>query len=128
MEIKTKNSAKVIEIFASEIIASNLTIAYFIHLQSGIDPKRCIEDITDKFSSFSELMLNYRNVSKKIGVEIYDYNFTVINPTKDVVYNFGLNPTNPDNLIKIKRVGILGGEIVTVDVMVWLWERDSSSL
>ena len=73
-----------------------------------------------KMDSLNDLLLGYKNVSRKIGAEIYDYNFTVINSTKDVVYTFGLDPTDPDNLIKVKRVGILDGDIVTVEVMVWL--------
>jgi len=73
-----------------------------------------------KMYSLNDPLLGYRNVSRKIGAEIYDYNFTVINSTKDVAYTFGSNPTNPDNLIKVKRIGILDGDIVIVEVMVWL--------
>ena len=72
-----------------------------------------------KMDTLSDPFLGYQNVSRKIGIEIYDYNFTVFNSTKNVVYTFGLNPTNPDNLIKVKRVGILDGDIVVVEVMVW---------
>ncbi len=73
-----------------------------------------------KMDTLNDPSLGYQKVSRKISIEIYDYNFTVINSTKDVLYTFGLNPTNPDNLIKVKRVGILDGKIVTVEVMVWL--------
>lgn len=72
-----------------------------------------------KMDSLNDPLLGYKNVTKIIGSETYDYNFTVYNSTKNVVYSFGLNPTNPDNLIKVKRVGILDGKIVIAEVMVW---------
>ena len=72
-----------------------------------------------KMDSLNDPLLGYKNVTKLIGAEVYEYNFTVYNTTKNVVYTFGQNPSNPDNLVKIKRVGILNGKIVTVDVMVW---------
>lgn len=73
-----------------------------------------------KMDSLNDPELGYENVTKLIGVEVYKYNFTVYNLTKNVVYTFGQNPSNPDNLVKIKRVGILDGKIVNVDAMVWL--------
>jgi hypothetical protein len=73
-----------------------------------------------KMDSLNDPELGYENVTKLIGVEVYNYNFTVYNMTKNVVYTFGQNPSNPDNLVKIKRVGILDGKIVNVDAMVWL--------
>ena len=72
-----------------------------------------------KMDSLNDPLLGYQNVSKMIGAETYDYRLVVINSTDNVLYTFGSNPTNPDNLIKIKRVGILDGNIVTVEVMVW---------
>lgn len=72
-----------------------------------------------KMDSLNDPVLGYKNVTKLIGVEVYEYNFTVYNTTKSVIYTFGQNPSNPDNLLKIKRVGILDGKVVTVDVMVW---------
>jgi len=72
-----------------------------------------------KMDSLNDPLLGYQNVSKMIGAETYDYRLVVINSTDNVLYIFGLNPTNPDNLIKIKRVGILDGDIVVVEVMVW---------
>lgn len=73
-----------------------------------------------KMDSLNDSLLGYRNVTKLIGVEFYQYNFTVFNMTKNVVYTFGETPLNYDSLVKIKRVGILDGKIVTVDVMVWV--------
>lgn len=73
-----------------------------------------------KMDDLNDPLLGYKNVTKLIGAEVYEYNFTVYNKTKDVIYSFGQNPSNYDNLIKIKRVGILDGKIVIVDVMVWL--------
>lgn len=73
-----------------------------------------------KMNGLNDPMLGYENVTKLIGIEVYEYNFTVYNITKNIIYTFGQNPSNPDNLIKIKRVGILDGKIATVDVMVWV--------
>ena len=64
--------------------------------------------------------LGYENVSKLIGIEVYDYNFTVYDTNKNMLYTFGQNPSNTDNIVKIKRVGILDGEIVIMDTMVWI--------
>jgi len=72
-----------------------------------------------KMDSLGNPPLDYENVTRLIGVELYEYNFTVYNMAKDAVYTFGKTPSTPDNLIKIKRVGILNGKIVIVDVMVW---------
>jgi len=73
-----------------------------------------------KMDSLNDPLLGYENVTKLIGVEVYEYNFTVYDMAKNVVYTFGQSPSNPDNLTKIKRVGILDGKIVTVDIMVWI--------
>ncbi len=72
-----------------------------------------------KMDNLNDAALGYDKVKKLIGVEVYDYNFTVHDKTKNVIYSFGIPPSNYDNLVKIKRVGILDGEIVTVYVMVW---------
>lgn len=72
-----------------------------------------------KMDSLNDPLLGYQNVSKMIGAETYNYRLVVINSTDNVLYTFGSNPTNPDNLIKVKRVGILDGNIVVVEVMVW---------
>ncbi len=72
-----------------------------------------------KMDILSDPELGYKNVSKLIGIEVYKYNFTVYNMTKGVVYTFGQIPSNYDSLVKMKRVGILDGKIVMVDVMVW---------
>ena len=73
-----------------------------------------------KMDSLNDLPLGYENVSKMIGIEVYDYNFTVYDLRRNVVYSFGEIPSNYDNLIKIRRAGILAGEMVRVEVMVWL--------
>lgn len=72
-----------------------------------------------KMDSLNDPLLGYRNVSRMIGIEGYYYRFVVINSISQIVYSFGSNPTNPDNLVKIKRVGILDGNVVIVEVMVW---------
>ena len=73
-----------------------------------------------KMDNLNDPALGYTNVKKLIGVGFYEYKFTVYDDAKNVVYSFGQNPLNYDNLVNIKRVGILEGKIVTVDVMVWI--------
>lgn len=64
--------------------------------------------------------LGYENVSKLIGIGLYNYNFTLYNTSGSVNYSFGLPPSNPENLIKVKRVGLLDdGTIVIIEVLVW---------
>lgn len=73
-----------------------------------------------KMDSLNDSLLGYENVTKLIGVELYQYNFTVYDTNENMLYTFGQTLSNPDNIVKIKRVGILDGEIVIVDVMVWI--------
>lgn len=63
--------------------------------------------------------LEYVKTKELLGAGIYDYNFTVYNTTNDAIYYSGSYPSDPDNLVKIKRIGILNGKIVRVEVMVW---------
>lgn len=73
-----------------------------------------------KMDSLNDSLLGYENVTKLIGVELYQYNFTVYDTNENMLYTFGQTLSNPDNIVKIKRVGILDGEIAIVDVMVWI--------
>jgi len=74
-----------------------------------------------KMDSLNDPLLGYKKISEIIGSEVYNYTFLVVNLTNQEVYRFpsGSNPTNSDNLVKVKRIGILDGKIVILEVMVW---------
>jgi len=72
-----------------------------------------------KMDSLTDPLLDYDNVSDLIGVETYDFYFRIYNTTNDLIYDFGLEPSSPENVIKIKRVGILNRNVAIVEVMVW---------
>lgn len=72
-----------------------------------------------KMDSLNDPLLRYSNVSKMIGVETYEYFFRVYNETGNEVYSFGQYPSNSENTIKIKRIGILDGSLAMLEVMVW---------
>jgi len=63
--------------------------------------------------------LGYEETKSLIGLGGYEYSFTIYNSTNDTVFNFGQIPNNPENLVKIKRVGILDGSLVNLEIMVW---------
>jgi len=63
--------------------------------------------------------IGYDKTKVMVGLSGYDYNFTVYDMNNDTVFSSGLNPSNPTNLLKIKRIGIYEDSIVTLEVMVW---------
>ncbi len=63
--------------------------------------------------------IGYDRTKTMIGLGGYEYNFTVYNTTNHTVFSFGLNPSNPRNLLKIRRIGIYDSSIVSLEVMVW---------
>lgn len=64
--------------------------------------------------------IGYDKTKIMIGLSGYDYNFTLYDANNNTVFSFGLNPSDPPSLIKIKRVGIYDSSIVTLEVMVWI--------
>jgi len=72
-----------------------------------------------KMNSLVEPQLGYENVGNLIGVETYDFYFRVYNTTNDTVYTFGVYPSNPKDVIKVKRVGILNDSVAILEVLVW---------
>jgi len=63
--------------------------------------------------------IGYDKTKVMVGLSGYDYNFTVYDMNNDTAFSSGLNPSNPTNLLKIKRIGIYEDSIVTLEVMVW---------
>jgi hypothetical protein len=74
-----------------------------------------------KMNSLNDsVFLGYERVKSKIGIKNYEFSFKVYNSTQHEIFSFGPSPSNPENLVKVKRFGILDdGSLVTVEVMVW---------
>ena len=64
--------------------------------------------------------IGYDKTKVMIGLSGYDYNFTVRDTDNNTVFSFGMNPSNPTNLVKMDRIGIYNASIVTLEVMVWI--------
>lgn len=69
--------------------------------------------------NITKIEIGYERTRTMIGLGEYEYNITIYNTTNDTVFSLGLNPSDPLNLLKIKRIGIYDGSIVTLEVMVW---------
>lgn len=63
--------------------------------------------------------IGYEKNKYLMGIEIYDYYFRLLNSTNSTIYTFGIYPSNAEDVIKIKRVGILNGSIVILEAMIW---------
>lgn len=63
--------------------------------------------------------IGYDKTKVMVGLSGYDYNFTVSDTNNNTVFSFGLNPSNPINLVKINRIGIYDGSIVILEALVW---------
>ena len=65
------------------------------------------------------ISLGYNITKSLLDIVGYDYFFEIYNTTNDTIFRFGLYPSNPENIVKIKRIGILNGSIVSMDTLVW---------
>lgn len=63
--------------------------------------------------------IGYDKAKDLLSVGVYEIFFRVYNTTNDTLYTFGSYPSDPENVIKIKRVGILNRSVAIVEVMVW---------
>lgn len=63
--------------------------------------------------------IGYNRTKTLIGLDGYDYFFRIYNSTNDTVYNFGQYLVDADNVVKVNRIGILNGSIVSLEVVVW---------
>jgi len=70
--------------------------------------------------NMTKIEIGYDRTKTMIGLDGYEYNFTVYNMTNDTVFSFGFPLSNPQNLVKIKRFGIYEGSIVSLEIMVWV--------
>ena len=69
--------------------------------------------------SINPTNIGYNRTKTLIGLGSYDYFFRIYNSTDDTLFNFGLYPSNADNVVKVKRIGILNSSIVILEVLVW---------
>lgn len=69
-----------------------------------------------KIESLEEI--EYDKVKKLIGLEDYEFYFEVENNSNNSLFEFGKEPSDAKNVMKIKRIGILNGEIVYVTILV----------
>jgi len=69
--------------------------------------------------------LGYNETKELIDAVFYEYFFRVYNTTNDTVYSFGLYPSDAENVVRIKRIGIYRNStlekdaIVTLEVLLW---------
>jgi len=64
--------------------------------------------------------IGYDKTKVMIGLSGYDYNFTLRDTDNNMIFSFGMNPSDPTNLVKMDRIGIYNASIVTLEVMVWI--------
>jgi len=64
--------------------------------------------------------LGYNRTKSLLDITGYDYFFGVINATNHTIFSFGLYPSDSENIVKVKRIGILNETIVSVEVLVWI--------
>jgi hypothetical protein len=69
--------------------------------------------------NFMKNNIGYDKTKIMLGLSGYEYNFTIFDTEGNNIFSFGNNPSNPSNLLKIERIGILQSSIVTLEVMVW---------
>jgi len=76
--------------------------------------------------SFNQTKMNllntmgYGKVLTLVGVESYYLYYRVFNETNSTLFEFGSYPSNPKNVVRAKRIGILNETIALVEVMVWI--------
>jgi hypothetical protein len=64
--------------------------------------------------------IGYDRTKIMIGLSGYDYNFTVRDTDNNTVFSFGMNPSNPTNLVRMNRIGLYNSSIAKLEVMVWI--------
>lgn len=75
--------------------------------------------------SFNQTKMNmlnsmgYGKASTLIGVGGYYLYYRVFNETDSTLFEFGSYPSDSENVMRVKRVGILNGSIAFVEVIVW---------
>jgi hypothetical protein len=74
---------------------------------------------------FNQTKLNYLTsmgypaVKDMAGVGEDEFYFRIYDQVNQTKFQFGLYPNNEENLVRLNRVGILEGDIVSVEIFVW---------
>jgi hypothetical protein len=64
--------------------------------------------------------MSYNRSKILLGISMYEFLFNVTNTTKYPIYSYGSYPSNAENVVKVKRAGLLdNGTIVFVEITVW---------
>ena len=68
-----------------------------------------------------KMELGYEKTKTMVGLGGYDYNFSIYNNTKHLIWSAGQPvSTSAQDVINVKRISILNGSIVTLHVTVWI--------
>lgn len=70
-----------------------------------------------KLNSLNEM--GYTQVKKMIGVSVYDFYLRIYDTENNTFFDFGSFPSTSENIVKVKRVGIMNNSIVFVETLVW---------
>lgn len=71
-----------------------------------------------KMSSLTTI--EYQRTLTLLGVENYNIYYRVYDESNNTLFEFGLFPYEAENVLRLKRVGILNQSIAMVDVILWL--------
>jgi hypothetical protein len=63
--------------------------------------------------------MGYGKVLTMVGVESYYLYYRVFNETNSTLFEFGSYPSEPNDVVRAKRIGILNESIALVEVIVW---------
>lgn len=63
--------------------------------------------------------LGYNKFKTFLGAENYNIYYTVYDENNRTLFEFGIYPSQTENLMKTTRIGILNRTIVMVDVLLW---------
>lgn len=63
--------------------------------------------------------IGYQKALALLGLN-YNLNYTVYDEDRNLKFTFGRAPSNPNNLMKLRRVGILNESIAIMEVMLWV--------
>lgn len=63
--------------------------------------------------------IGYKNVSSMIGVLPYNFYLRIYDMSNNTIFDFGNLSPDSDNVVKVKRIGIMNGSIVYIDTVVW---------
>ncbi len=63
--------------------------------------------------------IGYEKVRLMIGVPPYNFYMRIYDMNNNTIFDFGNLNLNADNIVKVKRIGIMNSSIVYIDTVVW---------